>query len=611
MSGYWKKILRVNVSDRSYAWEDLDRNIQVQFLGGKGFGRKFLYDEVSPDFDALGPENKLFFFTGPAAGTILPTTTRTSLHTLSPLTGVAVDSYCGGSLGIYVKKAGIDGLIIEGQSSTPITLFITEKGVEFYCAKHLWGKDSYETELQVKKELNQPQSRVMTIGPAGENLVRFASIGHDLHRHFGRGGGGAVMGAKKIKAIAVYGNQRTPVAFSDDLKQYTKDLARRIKEHPGTGKIYPTMGTPVGVDLGNAMGTFPARYWADGSVNHVDSINFNALQKQTLVKNTSCLGCPIRCSHINRINDGPYAGVSLDGPEFETIYAFGGLCGIDDIRDIIKLNDTCDRLGLDTISAGNLIGLAMHTTEHNKLPLQEQIRYGDTEAALQLLSDIAYRQRLGAILADGIREAGRQLKMTEDIIEVKGMEPAGYEPRGLKGMALTYAVSTRGATHLSSTSYARELKGEARDIELPSVDRAVNRFDTTNRALLVHAMMNFNTIADCFIFCRFLNRDVFGWEDYTNTYEMVTGISCTKDELNQTAERIATISKLYNIKAGLTRQDDRLPQRFLSEPLGKGASSGSLVTPGELSVMIDEYYALRGWDKEGCPTGETLTKLEL
>ncbi|MBS4032206.1 MAG: aldehyde ferredoxin oxidoreductase family protein [Clostridiales bacterium] len=610
MSGYWNKILRINLSDRTFTWEETDRNVQQKYLGGKGFGRKFIYDEVNPNIDALGPENKLFFFTGPAAGTILPTTTRTSLHTLSPLTGVAVDSYCGGSLGIFLKKAGIDGMVIEGQSSLPITLFITEKGAEFHCAKHLWGKDSYETELQVKKDLKQPQARVLTIGPAGENLVRFASIGHDLHRHFGRGGGGAVMGAKKVKAIAVYGNQRIPVAFVNDLKQYTKDLARRIKEHPGTGKIFPIMGTPVGVDLGNAMGTFPSHYWTDGRVDHVDNINFNALQKHTLVKNAGCLGCPIRCANINHIQDGPYAGVRLDGPEFETIYAFGGLCGINDIRDIIKLNDTCDRLGLDTISAGNLIGLAMHGSKQNKLPLQHQIHYGDTEAALQLLSDIAYRQQLGATLADGIREAGRQLNMTEETIEVKGLDPAGYEPRALKGMALTYAVSTRGATHLSSTVYARELKGVARDIELPSGE-PVNRFDTINRAPLVHAMMNLNTIADCFIFCRFLNRDLLTWEDYTTSYELVTGISRTKDELIQTAERIATISKLFNIKAGLTRQDDRLPQRFLTEPLGKGASSGYLITPEELSAMIDDYYALRDWDKEGCPTKETLAKLEL
>lgn len=612
MKGYWGKLLRIYLSNYTYCYEDIPNSIMLNYLGGKGFGRKYMLDEIGHDIQPLDPRNKMFIFTGPAAGTYLPTTTRVSLHTLSPLTGVSIDSYCGGSFGIFIKKAGIDGLVIEGASPKPTLLRISENFVEFKDATHIWGMDCYKTEEIVKQEWNNHQARVLTIGPAGENLVSIASIGHDMHRHFGRGGSGAVMGSKKLKAIAINGSMRVDVEYPKDLKDYCKDLSKRIKNHPGTGHIYPVMGTPAGVDLTNTHGVFPSKYWEDGTVEHVNSINFPAIESNTLVKTTQCLGCPVRCAHINEVKDGPYKGISLDGPEFETIYAFGGLCNIKDIREVIKLNDVCDRAGIDTISAGNLVGFMMYGTEKGSIPERYHIKYGDTEASIQLLEDIAHRRRAGEILADGIKKAGNYWNMEDAVIEVKGMEPAGYEPRGLKAMALAYAVSTRGATHLSSTAYAREMKGMARDFELSFADDLnINRYSIINKALLVYNMMNFNTIADCFIYCRFLNRDLLTWEDYSKSYYFLTGIELTQSNLEDIANRITTISKQFNIKRGLTRADDRLPKRCLTEPLGKGNSTGAIITQVELDTMIDHYYDLRGWDIQGYPSEMTLERLGL
>lgn len=475
-----------------------------------------------------------------------------------------------------------------------------DEEVSIEDAVALWGKDIYETENDLKNRLGS-KANIMAIGPAGERLVRYACIGHNHNRHFGRMGAGALMGSKKLKAIALIGSGSVDVHDAKGLKQFVRELNVRIKEHPGTGKVYPLAGTVNFVSKANDLGVFPSHYWHEGEARHRDKIDFEYMRKNTLVRQTRCYGCSIGCAHINKVNDGPYAGIEIDGPEFETIYVFGGLCDVKDIREIIKVNDVCDRLGIDTMQTGNILGMLMDATEQKRVPIEYHIEYGDTEKMLLFIDRLVNRNNNWRILGEGLRSIAQRFGLEDMAIHVKGLEPAGYDPRGVQSMAVTYGVGNRGATHLSSNSYARDISGVAREFEISGEDKTIDRFSLDKKAELVYNMINFNAIADCFIFCRFLNRDLLTWEDYSKTLYLLTGTMKNKSEFVEIANDIVTLGRWYNIKNGLTFADDMLPERFYTEPNVSENSNGKIISKNDYIREIKKYYSYRKWNEVGIP----------
>jgi aldehyde:ferredoxin oxidoreductase len=412
-------------------------------------------------------------------------------------------------------------------------------------------------------------------------------------------GAGAVFGSKNLKAVVLSGTQAVEVHDPAGLRDYVRELNLRIREHPGTGKVYPLSGTVNFVSKANAFGVFGSHYWRRGEALAAERIGFEYMREHTLVRQTRCHACLIGCAHINRVNDGPYAGVEIDGPEFETIYAFGGLCDVADIREIMKLNDCCDRLGLDTMHAGNLLGLLMDASD--RLPAELRLAWGDTPRMLDFLGRIALREGRFRLLGEGLVPVARELGLEDRVIHGKGLEPAAYDPRGVQSMAITYGVGIRGATHLDSNSYARDIAGTAREHELEGPDRSVDRFSLARKAELVANMIDFNAIGDCFIFCRFLNRDLLTWADYSRLLYLLTGLEKGEAELKRIANDVVTLGRWYNLARGLGPADDLLPARFYEEPNVSAKSGGHVVLREAYLAELGRYYARRNWDPLGMP----------
>jgi aldehyde:ferredoxin oxidoreductase len=596
--GWRGRILRVQLESGSVRAEELPLAWVQHYLGGKGLGTCLQQLENPPGTDPLSPDNRLILVNGPAAGTAVPTATRLALFARSPLNGLTLESYLGGSFGHYMKKAGYDAIILEGRAAHPVSLLIADGEVRLEEAGGLWGREIYDTEGALKQAHGE-QAQVLSIGPAGEKLVRYACVGHNRHRHFGRMGAGAVFGAKNLKAVVLKGSQAVEVHDPAGLRDYVRELNQRIREHPGTGKVYPLSGTVNFVAKANAIGVFPSHYWSRGQAAAAERIGFEFMREHTLVRQTRCHACLIGCAHINRVREGPYQGVEIDGPEFETIYVFGGLCDVGDLREIIKLNDCCDRLGLDTMHAGNVLGLLMEATSRGRLAPPYRLAWGDTPAMLRALEGIAAREGFWRLAGEGLRPLAAELGL--EAVQVKGLEPAGYDPRGVQSMAVTYGVGNRGATHLSSNSYARDISGQAREHELAGPDRSVDRFSLSRKAELVANMIDFNAIADCLVLCRFLNRDLLAWGDYSRMLYLLTGLQKSETELKAAARDIATLGRWYNLGCGLGPQDDLLPERFFGEAHADGGSAGRRLSREEYLAELGRYYALRGWNGQGVP----------
>ncbi|GAW93035.1 tungsten-containing aldehyde ferredoxin oxidoreductase [Calderihabitans maritimus] len=427
-----------------------------------------------------------------------------------------------------------------------------------------------------------PGAQALVIGPAGENLVRFACLENNYWRSAGRTGMGAVMGSKKLKAIVFHGRAQCPVADEDLLRQCVSDIRAKAKDNKGV-EAYQRYGTPVMVALMNSVRAFPTRYWSEGMFSQWEKVSGDYLRANYEVKSRACPRCLLACGKLTTVKDGPRRGLQVEGPEYETIYSFGGLCCIDNMDEILHLNDLCDRLGLDTITTGNLIALTMEATEQGKL--KEQIRYGDAEAAARLVKQIAFRQGLGDVLAEGIVRASRELGMQDVAVHVKGLEPAGYDPRVLKGMALGYATSARGACHLRATFYKAELSGI---IDPDTIEGKAELYCDWEDRLTI-----FNTM----IFCVFF-RDLIQWEDLIPVVKATTGLELSRDELRRKANDIITLTRLFNWENGFRRKDDALPKRLLTEPV---KPSGKQISEEQFNRMLDDYYRIRGWDEEGKP----------
>lgn len=589
MKGFYNRILNVDLTDQSHRVEPIDDAVFRKFLGGKGLATHLLLKHGSPGADPLGPDNCLILATGPVSGTRIWGSCRHGIYTKSPQTGFYAESYSGGTVGDHLSRTGYDAILIRGRASSPVWLEISDNAVAFHAAGDLWGLDTYQTEDRIKalvseKNPGATRSGAIVIGPAGENGIAFAVVENDYWRSAGRTGAGAVMGSKGLKAIVFRGSRKKEVADERLVADFAKQMAERGKEDPGA-KAYKTLGTPMLVKIMNEAGGFPTRYWHKGAFEHWQKISADALHERCEVRPNACLKCFIACGRLSTVKAGRHAGLRIEGPEYETIYAFGGLCEVDSIEEIAYLNDLCDRLGMDTISAGNLVAFAIEAARTGRIDLG--IDYGDVDAMAQLLEDIAYRRGVGDILARGIRYAAKLWGMEREAIHVKGLEPAGYDPRVLKGMGLAYGTSDRGACHLRATFYKPELA------------RIVDPNQIQGKAAVFAEWEDRLTLFDTLILCRFY-RDLYQWEQLAAILEGVTGLKLDKQGMRAIAANVTDNTRRFNLREGLRPEDDHLPPRFHEEPL----KPGQVITEDEMNVLLREYYEVRGWDPQGIPPQE-------
>ena len=587
MFGFYNMVLRVNATLKSFDIKIISDGVLRETLGGKGLATYLLRTHNPAGVDPLGPDNHIIIASGPVAGTAIWGSCRHGVYTKSPQTGFYAESYSGGKAGDHIAASGFDAVMIHGASEEPIWLEVCEKTVHFHSAADLWGKDTFETEDGVKEWIrsNRPEAKgcgVICIGPAGENRVSFAVLENDYWRSAGRTGCGAVMGSKNIKAIAFWGNCKKELADPAAVKKLVREMAVNARENAGV-KAYKSMGTPMMVDVMSNVGSFPSRYWQKGTSEHRENINAPALHSRCDVKPNACRKCFISCGRLSTVKEGRHKGLTVEGPEYETIYAFGGLCEVSSIEEIAYLNDVCDRLGLDTMSGGNLVGLTIEASRQNKTDYS--IDYGDVDRIAELLNDIAYRRGIGDVLANGIKYASKFWDMEDQAIHVKGLEPAGYDPRVLKGMGLAYGASDRGACHLRATFYKPELA------------KMVDPEQISGKAAIFIDWEDRLTIFDTLILCRFY-RDLYQWEDLNRVIQALTGLDTGVEGLKKIAGSIATETRRFNVQEGVSFKDDGLPKRFYNEPLPE---TGKVITEDQMTLMMKEYYAERGWDETGEP----------
>ncbi len=598
MKIYGTKLLRINLSKGKITSTTLEKSISKRFIGGKALGIKILLKETDPQLDPLGPANTLIFLTGPVNGTLLSGAAKFGAYFKSPLTGIFGESYCGGYFAAQLKFAGYDGLVVQGKADRPVYVSIQNGEVEIKNADYIWGKDTFETEDTLRKELDQ-KYHILSIGPAGENLVKYACISHEKSREFGRCGAGAVMGSKNLKAIAVLGTGRVEVARTEEFEKFRKELNLRIKERLKSMRIY---GTPSMIGWTNSTGTLPTKNWTEGEFNGYEKINAETIKTELVVKSRACFACSVACRKVSEIKDGPYAGTLVEGPEYETLFAFGPLCGNDNLISIAKANEICDRLGMDTISAGNVIAFAMECYEKEIITKEDtgglDLSFGNYEAIIKILQSIAHRKEIGKILAEGTRRASQIFgKGSKKLaVHVKGLEPPGYDPRGLKGVALAYAVSCRGACHLRHMAYRPNLTGTH-----PFKKGKIERLSYNGQARMVKEQEDFYSLIDSMVLCRFVCLPTIGpilWNELKKLYWILTGVTASKRNLVETAVRVNNMVKKYNIQAGVSYADDSLPERFLKEPLKKGESAGKVVSKRHMEKMLEEYYKFRKWRRK-------------
>jgi aldehyde:ferredoxin oxidoreductase len=556
--------------------ESISDDVLSRTLGGKGLGAHFLLESAPPGVDPLAPESPLIVTTGPATGSALAPANRYALFAKSPLTGVFGGSYGGGYVAPKVSATGYDAIVIEGAADHPIFLEISDQGVAFRDGAPFWGMGLYEAEKALEAEVDVPGAKAVVIGPAGERQVPFAVVGNDEGHVAGRTGMGAVLGSKKVKGIVFHGTASRSIHDERAIKAYDRDLRQRGRDDAGV-EAYRAMGTPMMVAFLNTARAFPSVYWSAGAVPHWEQISAEAMAERFETRPSTCHRCFIACRRVATVLEGRHAGLALDGPEYETLFAFGGLCAVDDPAEVLYLNDICDRMGMDTISAGNVAGFAIEAARRGVLDID--LDYGDVDGIAHLLRQIASREGPGDLLAQGVRAAGEALELQDLAVHVKGLEPPGYDPRVLKGMGLAYAISDRGACHLRATVYKAELSGAA--------DRAA----VEGKAELVLDFEDRHTIFDTLIFCRFY-RDLIGWDDLALVIHGLTGLEIDKAGLQALSARIADAIRRYNLREGMTPAQDTLPRRLLDAPLEPG---GETLSEAELEQMVAEYYALRGW----------------
>ncbi len=602
MYGYHGKALIVDLTMRQTRWEILDQAVLQAFIGGTGLGAYLLYLHSPTGTEALSPENPLIFAASPLVGSRLTTSSKFAVVTKSPLTGFIGDSLSSSFLATELKRTGCDALVIIGKSKTLTLLSIEDGEVRYIEAADLAGLSTSETESRVKESLGA-RTRVACIGPAGERLVRFASISNDGGRQAARTGPGAVMGSKNLKAIAFRGTSVVPVHDPAAVAEVGRDLAIR-SVGPATEK-YRTLGTMANVSVFNRLGILPTRNFQQSTFDEADSVSGEAFHKTHFTKNAHCANCTIGCEHVmTTIDKGPLVTGRV---EYESGFALGSLVGVSDPNAVIRASTLCDEFGMDTISAGATIAWAMECYEKGVFTDADtggiDMKFGNAEGVMTFLRLIGERDGLGDLLADGTRIASQKVGQDSGTwaMHVKGLEMPGYEPRSLHTLALALAVSTRGACHNRSSAYETDLSNR--------VDRLQAGRE---RGKITMDGEDFSAVLDSLIWCKFLRKafyDFYG--ESAEIYENITGWHTSAEQLQQAGERINNMKKLFNLREGWTRNDDTLPQRVLQEVLPDGMAAGTVISSKDLDMMVSAYYEARGWTVEGNIPESKLAELGL
>lgn len=608
--GYTGKILRIDLSKQSAKEEAVSEELVKNYLGGAGFAIKYLYDEVKPGTPALSAANILIFAVGPLTATGAPCASRMAVVARSPLTGAVGMALSGGQFPSEMKRAGYDMIIIEGKAEKPIYISIKDGEVRFRSAARLAGMMTTDTQLFIKEELGDQNYRIACIGPAGERQVPIACIINE-RRAAGRKGLGAVMGSKNLKAIAVLGTNKPAIANPEEFKKARQNMNKAMKESPVLYSQFSKAGTPMVVDAMTEMGIYSIKNWsATGEINMIPGLG-KATQDAMIIARNPCYDCPVGCSQVKLVTSGPYAGYLSEGPEFETTYSLGSTVGVDYLPAVIAADRLCDEYGIDTISAGVAIGWAMELYEKGILTEKDtdglDLKFGNHAAMIEMLRRIAYQEGLGALLGQGTKKAAEKIgRGTGDYaMQVKGLEMPAYDIRGAKAHGLNYATSYTGADHNRGYAYQ-----EIFDVPIPEkVDRMVIK----GKGRLTRWNQDVRSVTcDCSPMCAFLLDMAVPGIACQNTADLVnaaTGMSFSAADIQRIGERLNNVARLFNIGAGFTRKDDTFPKRILTEPIKAGASKGQLISQQNLDEMLDEYYADRGWDKNGTPTAAKLKEL--
>jgi aldehyde:ferredoxin oxidoreductase len=601
MYGWMDNVLRVNLTDRTIKTEFLNKEKLEKYLGGRGLASKMLSDEIDPGIDALSPENKILFAVGPLTAVRGPLTARFMVVTKGPLTGAIACSNSGGTWGAEMRRAGYDVIVIEGKADEPVYLWINGSKVEICSAKNVWGKGVTQATEQLKAETNE-KAKVSCIGPAGENLSLISAIINDYHRAAGRSGVGAVMGSKNLKAVVVKGaGKKVQVADPDALKEVAARCREKIKESTTTSMVLPKLGTAMCVVPVNSQGAYLVQNGRKSFIEDDSAINGEALAAKYVVKNSGCSHCMIQCGRETRVPDGLYA-CEGEGPEYESMWALGACCGILDRLDaVIKANQLCDELGLDTISMGLTISCAMDMFDDELIPVEDigaPLKFGDAAMVVKLVEDTGYAKGFGAKLAQGSYRLAESYGYPGYSLSSKKQEIAAYDPRGAQGQGLAYATSNRGACHSRANVQMHELMG---------VNPTVNPHITEGKARLVKDKQDFWSTVDSAGICGFLFLGITN-QEFVDALTAVTGIKWDMELVQKTGERIWNMEKLFNLRAGLTVKDDSLPPCFLKIKPENGPTKGMV---NKLDEMLPEYYKLRGWNEEGVPTVGKLQELGL
>lgn len=605
--GYTRKILRVDLTAGTVETEELKNGQLKKYIGGAGLAARMLYDELKPGIDPLSADNKVIFLAGPLAGTIAPTGSRIGAYTKSPMTNGFFHSSAGGNFAAELKYAGFDGAVIEGKSEKPVYLFISNEIQELRDASHVWGEPSFSAQELLKADAGDENVQIAVIGPAGERMVSFAAILVGC-RALGRGGLGAVLGSKLFKGIVVRGTGRLEVDDMEATLQKTQDLIRIMRANPSTGQILPQYGTPVLVNANNSLGVFGSRNWQKETFESAEAICAETMREKIFVQNKSCFACPLMCGKYSEVIEGPYKGCKTEGPEYENIFSLGSMCEVDSIEIIAAAERECDDLGMDAIESGVAIAFTMEAVEKGILSKEDtdglDVRFGNKDIILPMIRKIGRREGFGDVLADGVKRAAEKIgKGTEDFaMHNKGITFAGHSARGLPGNALGYATGPRGGSHHDGR---------------PTGERAgiVERDTVVGKAQYTIDVNHLNILTDSMILCH-LAEAVFGPikmnQNVVDILNVVTGMEMTLEDGEKTAERIWNVIRAFAAREGSRRADDSLPKRFLTEPIPDGPSKGMVMPAETLEKMKDEYYELRGWDKEtGVPTCERLLELDL
>jgi len=598
--GYQGKYLRINLTYRTIEEGKINTEWQRKFLGGRGLAARFYYDEIGNNIKPLSSDNKLIFFTGPLTGTTGPATTKIGLATKSPETRQYLCSNGGGFFGPHLKKSGYDGLIIEGKADTPVYILIEDNQIKIKKGGNLWGKTTKEVNKKLKEKVGR-EDQILSCGPAAENRVRLSCI-QIGERSIGRGGAGAVMASKNLKAIAVKGTGEIAVNEPNKFKSVVKDAISYVRKSKANHTKY---GTAQYTAVMNELGCYPTRNFQTGVFDGIDTITAEYMKENFFIKNQACFRCPVACSQLCEVKEGIFKGAKSD-PEYETIGTLGAVCGVSDFAAIIKANEICDELGIDTMSVGVIIGFAMELFERGYITKKDtgglELKFGNGAAMVNMIEKIAKREDIGDLLAEGMLGIAEKMpKMQKYMMHVKGLPLAAYDPRGFYGNALTYGTSSRGACHNVGGWSIRDelLSGE------------YDRFAVEGKGKLIKSIQDTRGYIDSLGICTVV-RSGYGFTNKPKgkVLEYLTGYDFTP-ELMTIGERIYTLERLIINREGRFRKDDMIPERLRTEKMPEGQAKGHVVSDEIYNTMLDEYYEVRGWDMNGRPTKGRLYELSL